>query len=369
MHLPPLDVAVYPVITMSRGRHGGRSSRASSAVSLSSSASSVSSKSGAVTPDISNIQKGIQAAFRSSKVTVQQAGRLKARLHRVYLVKLVDGDALVLKCPPTSSTRMLRHEKYGLETERITLETLHEYTQLPVPHLLSHDSQGATGRTARAALGHPFLLTSYVPGRPLSDLASYLSAEERNVVDRTLGSCVRNLTALSATQFGMTHRVFAKRGSSSWREAFLALLESALRDAEDMLVNVPYDLVRYYVARHSQSLDEVTEPRLVALHVCDPQNVLVDEHTKRVTGLVGFSNVIYGDVLMSGGIADGSDAFFEGYGQRPAQTAGPQARQLMYAIYRATVQIVAHHFRPHLGVDEDQARRSLNMALNGLAAM
>jgi hypothetical protein len=123
--------------------------------------------------------------------------------------------------------------------------------------------------------------------------------------------------------------VFAKKGNSSWREAFLALLESALRDSEDMLVNVPYDSVRYYVGQHSHFLDEVTEPRLVALHACDPQNVLIDEHTKRVTGLVGFSNVIWGDPLMSGGIADGSEAFFEGYGECPSRTGGVKARLLM----------------------------------------
>jgi hypothetical protein len=57
--------------------------------------------------------------------------------------------------------------------------------------------------------------------------------------------------------------------------------------------------------------------------------VLINEHTKEVAGLVGFSDVIWGDPLMSGGIAGGSDAFFEGYGERPLQSAGVQARLLM----------------------------------------
>lgn len=362
MHLPPLDVAVYPVVTMSYGRHRGRSTRASSAVSSSSSASSVSSNTCAVTPDFSRIQKVIRDVFRSSKITVQQANRLQGRLHQVYLTKLDDGSSLMLKCPPTCNTRTLRHEKHSLETERKTLETLREYTQLPVPQIITYDSWGG-------ALGSPFLMMSHIPGRTLSDLSSFLSTSERKVIDRTLGACVRNLTTLSATQFGMTHRVFAKKGSSSWREAFLTLLESALRDAEDMLVTVPYDIVRHYIGRNSHFLDEVTEPRLAALQACDPQNVLIDEHTKRVIGLIGFSNVVWGDPLMSGGIADGSEAFFEGYGECPSRTGGVKARLLMYTTYRATVQIVAHHFRPHLVIDEDQARRSLNLALNGLAEM
>lgn len=96
-----------------------------------------------------------------------------------------------------------------------------------------------------------------------------------------------------------------------------------------MLVTVPYDSVRYYVGKNSHFLDEATQPRLVALNVCEPDNVLINEQTRQVTGLVGFSNVIWGDPLMSGGIADGSDAFFEGLGEHPARTDGIKARILM----------------------------------------
>jgi aminoglycoside phosphotransferase (APT) family kinase protein len=237
-------------------------------------------------------------------------------------MRLADGSSLILKCPPTSNVRLLRHEKHFLETERTTLETLHEYTQLPVPQVIKYDGHGG-------ALGSPYLMTTHLPGRRLSDIASSLTTSERRNIDRTLGSHVGELTALSATQFGMTHRVFAKKGCDTWKEAFLALLEAILRDAEDMLVTIPYDSIRYYIGAKSHFLDEATQPRLVALSVCEPENVLVNEHTKKVTGLVGFSNVIWGDPLMSGGIEGGSDAFFEGLGERPAKTEGIKARLLM----------------------------------------
>jgi hypothetical protein len=127
----------------------------------------------------------------------------------------------------------------------------------------------------------------------------------------------------------MTHRVFGNRGCKSWREAFLALLEAALRDTEDILVTIPYDSIRYYIAKHSNVLDEVTQPKLVALNVCNPDNVLIDQQTKRVSGLVGFSNVIWGDALMSGGFSAGSEAFFEGFGECPARTGSVKIRMLM----------------------------------------
>ncbi|KAF2007722.1 hypothetical protein P154DRAFT_419329 [Amniculicola lignicola CBS 123094] len=358
MHLPPLDVAVYPVVTMGHGRHGGRKSRAQSSISSTSSSSSASS-SQSIQPDFSSIQKVIRNVFRSSKIQVQQIERLRGRIHQVYLSRLADGSSLVLKCPPDNDTRLLRHEKYGLETERTTLETLREYTQLPVPQVIKYDNRGD-------ALGSAFLMMSHVPGRRLSELSPYLSVNERRTIDYTLGAYIRTLTSLSATQFGLTHRVFAGKGSSSWREAFIALLESVLRDAEDMLVTLPYDTIRYYIQQHISCLDEVTEPRLVALHACELDNVMIDVQTKQVTGLVGFSSVVWGDPLLSGGVADGSEAFFEGLGENPVKTGGVKARMLMYATYRSLLEVTAHHYRPRHDMDDLQGRRALTHALNEL---
>jgi aminoglycoside phosphotransferase (APT) family kinase protein len=324
MHLPPLDVAVYPVVTMNHGRHTSRSARASSTVSSISSSSSASSPICAPSADFSGIQRAIQSVFRSSRITVQKADRLPGRLHQVYRAQLADGSIFVLKCPPHVSSRALRHEKHGLETELKTLRYLREYRQgqLPVPEVYQYQEHGGV-------LGSSFLLMSYVPGRRLSEVLPYLSAYERNAIDRALGSYMRTITMLNAQQFGMTHNVFANKGSRSWREAFRALLESALRDCEDMLVTLPYDSIRYYVEQHLYTLDEIQTPCMVAMDMCDPQSVLVDEQTKQITGLVGFSNVIWGDPLMNEAVANGSDAFFEGYGERPPRLAAPHARQLM----------------------------------------
>ncbi|KAF3005148.1 hypothetical protein E8E13_010458 [Curvularia kusanoi] len=136
-----------------------------------------------------------------------------------------------------------------------------------------------------------------------------------------------------------------------------------------MLVTIPYDSIRYYVTRHSRALDEVVEPRLVALDMCSPDNVLIDEHTKCVTGLVGFSNVVWGDALMTGGLADGSEAFFEGFGECPARLGSVKIRMLIYAIYRAILAVAAHHYRPHTSIDELAVRRDLVCAVNELARM
>jgi aminoglycoside phosphotransferase (APT) family kinase protein len=250
---------------------------------------------------------------------------LQSRLYQIYLTKLADETLLILKCPPTSDVRLLRHEKNTLRAETQTLKILRQHTQLPVPQVVECKSNAGQ-------CGLPFLIVTHLPGRKLSELSSELTVTERTTIDRALGTYTRSLTSLSATQFGMAHRVFDGRGHKSWKEAFLTLLEAALRDAEDMLVTIPYDNIRYYITKHSHVLDEVVKPTLVALDVCSPANVLIDEATKRVTGLVGFSNVLWGDALMCGGLANGSDAFFEGFGECPARTAGIRIRMLMYVL-------------------------------------
>ncbi|KAJ4344995.1 hypothetical protein N0V95_006032 [Ascochyta clinopodiicola] len=307
-----------------------------------------------------NTQRLIQAVFQSSKILVKQAERLQSQLQQVYLAKLADDTLLVLKCLPPANMRLLRHEKNTLKTEVKTLEILHECTQLPVPRVIKYDSHGGQ-------FGSPFAVMNHIPGRKLSELSKHLTYTERSAIDRSLGVYVRNLTLLSAAQFGMAHQVFDHKGCRSWREAFLALLEAALRDAEDMLVTIPYDSIRYYISKHSHVLDEVAEPSLVAMNVCKSENVLVDEHTKHVNGLLGFSNVIWGDALMSGGLANGSDAFFEGFGECPMVTGGAGIRTLMYTVYRSILEIAAHHYRPNTSIDELEARRELVRALNDLA--
>lgn len=324
MHLPPLDVAVYPVVTMNHGRQSNRSTQTSSTDSSVSSFSSASSPTRVSPSGIPGIQRAVQSVFRSSKIAVQQAERLPGRLHQVYLAKITDGSTFVLKCPPHASFRMLRHEKHELDTELKTLRHLREYGsgQLPVPEVYDYKEHGGV-------LGSQFLLMTYLPGRKLSEMLPYLSGQERKTIDRTLGSWVRSITALTARQFGMTHDVFADKGSQSWREAFRSLVESALRDCEDLLVTLPYESIRYCIQQHLRALDEVQTPCMVAMGMCDPEKVLVHEQTKQVTGLVGFSKVVWGDPLMDGGIANGSDAFIEGYGQECPRVGAPYVRHLM----------------------------------------
>ncbi|CAI6338930.1 unnamed protein product [Periconia digitata] len=306
------------------------------------------------------MQQLVQDALNTSNLGAQATERVEGQFHHIQLAKLADGDALMIKYPSNHNIRLLRHERQTLEAEYRTTSILREFTQLPVPEIVDYDGHGSV-------FGSPYLLTARTPGQRLSEALPYTSITEKNSIDRMLGSVVCTLASLTSPRFGPIHEVSGGNGSDSWRETFLGMLEAALQDAEDMLITLPYEFLRQRVGQHRSSLDHITVPRLVAFDICDPENVLVDEDTKQITCLMGLSNSIWGDPLMSDVVANGSDDFCRRYEDSFPCEEDAQVRRSIYAVYRAVVQIVAHHYRPYSGIDELEARRSMTHALNELA--
>jgi hypothetical protein len=210
-----------------------------------------------------------------------------------------------------------------LETEGRVLDLIVSNTHVPVPRRLNFDS------SSNNIIRSPYLLRSYIPGTTLADLLPYLSTSERADIDRSVGAYFHSLTQIKLQSFGSTSKVYASQGSETWSQAFRTLLESALRDAEDVLVSIPYDTIRNYAAAHKDALDEILEPSLVPLDAGKPSKILLDERRKYVVGLLGFSNVVWGDPLLAGVFASASEAFWEGFGGTPEDTDGYRIRRLL----------------------------------------
>jgi hypothetical protein len=105
----------------------------------------------------------------------------------------------------------------------------------------------------------------------------------------------------------------------SWREAFTALMEGALRDAEDLRLTLPYASIRPWVYAHAGCLDAVVEPRMCPMRAGTEQTVIVDEHEgKNVVCVVGWGSVVWGDPALGEAFADGvaSEGFWYGFGGR-----------------------------------------------------
>ncbi|KAI1262058.1 hypothetical protein F5Y18DRAFT_186907 [Xylariaceae sp. FL1019] len=398
------------------------------------------------------------------------------RIVRPFKVRLANGKTLLLNLSPPPS-RLLRSEQWPIQSEAVVVDWLskdispreesitqlidkindEEITPLRrssrpgehqsasevsisltlqlvkyLPTLIKHSLTAAEYRT-------PFGLYEPTPGEPVSSLAWPLSDKERMSLDYQKGCLMRRIVEPTSPNgsFGLAVSVLGSppsiddargkareptldlSGTTSWRETFHSLLESILRDGEDLAVTVSYELIRTTFHRFAHLLDAVTTPRLVVFDVDEDDNLLVsrlerrhESHAKeeipkvsmereekeseecliQLTGLRDWSNCIFGDPLFATVFSHPTPEFERGFRRRPGSRRSederdqPQGRRLadviedpdnaanrilLYECYHATVSIVRQFYRP--GIDSSRreivARRRLTAALAKLGRM
>lgn len=234
-------------------------------------------------------------------------------VHLNCLLHLSDGSECVMKCSSGMATRTMRSEYHSLSNESRILSLLNRNTRIPLPRKIKYSSS----QSYSGAIQPPYLLRSYIRGRLLCEAWPSLDFTTRTRIDRSLGTYFLALSSITGRAFGPPHVVHSGSGSRSWRKIFLAMLEAALRDAEDILVSIPYDSIRYHISSRAAVLDSVTVPRLTAIKACLPEKVLVNEDASQITGLLGFGDVVWGDPDMAAILVNPSSHFLEGLGGRP----------------------------------------------------
>ncbi|KAM3421955.1 hypothetical protein BST61_g2332 [Cercospora zeina] len=309
-------------------------------------------------PDRGSIQQIAANALQTRSIVVERIG---GTLFRTFQLQSGPDFFYVLRCGPSLSIRLLRHEEDRLQTEVQTLQALRGRSDILIPRLIEH-------QPTTALIGSPYFISGPLRGVPFSDLEPQLSKHALASIDRSLGSFVRRLTFVCGSQFGLPriHNSTPTSRSCSWSKCFSNMLESILRDAEDALVSLPYDFIRDQIRRHRTSLDQVTQPKLVLLDMVSEGNILVDPRTCTISGLLDWSSAIWGDPFLSDCFYRPSAGFAEGFGKLPNSTTDERIRQYLYILYHALVAIVRQCYRPSEDGDEFKARRNLTTALTQL---
>ncbi|KAF7928876.1 uncharacterized protein EAE97_009718 [Botrytis byssoidea] len=331
------------------------------------------------------------------------------QLPRLYTLNMSNDNKLLLSFAPSLAVRLLRHE------------TTLQYSEATLVHFLDTSSQKSKGVTTNGVedvehdlasikledvipkmLKHssnnremalPYTIFEPTAGKTLSALSVYLSLSDRHLIDKQVGSLTRSLASLTSPNgtFGTAARVLPDpfkqsppsaplgSGSSTWSEAFNTLLESILRDGEDMAVLLPYDVVRSHYQRLSWRMDAVKLPRLVLLDLGE-RNVMIENGIKgsshipteslKVTGLRNWSQGVFGDPLLSNVFENPSEGFMEGWKAGDEDdliedTGNAEVRLLLYRCYRAVLGIVTEYYRPQ----NDSSRRELENRRNLTAAL
>ncbi|KAI9799179.1 MAG: hypothetical protein M1833_004219 [Piccolia ochrophora] len=303
------------------------------------------------------IKRLIRRTFQQEATVHHISAIPSTSLNVSYLITLSDNTKLTLKIPPPSHSRLLRHEAYSLASELAIYQHLQETNpSVVVPKVIASDLSMET-------LGTSFFLTTSVQGHPLCDHYPSFTSSRRRALDRQLGSFVLSTRSLVSSTFGPLYPPFP---TPSWRLAFTSLLESALRDAEDVLLALPYETIRFSVAHHSPTLDAVREARLVLLNLAVDDPGLICDDEGALVGISGATTAIWGDPRLARVFEDPTTAFYEGLGSHVPKDG---VRGLLYTLYRSVVIIVEEYYRPSREKRELEARKKLTSSLTRLAEL
>ncbi|KAK7740589.1 hypothetical protein SLS62_011089 [Diatrype stigma] len=257
-----------------------------------------------------------------------------SRLQRAYRVEVSDGRTLMLTHSPPPTLRLLRSEQWPVVSNFLVVKWLlttvfespaadegasldeaaaanrfggrsgegkqharikpaDSLREIVLPYIPSHIASSASTTDS----GSAFHLFEPAKGVPIASLPRHLTVPERKIVDYQVGRLLRRLSELKSPNgtFGPAVAVIGSRqqkpsqhydtppqasavgagGTGSWTNAFHSLLESILRDGEDMAVTISYAAIRSHFRRLSHLLDAVTISRLVVLDAGEDENVLV----------------------------------------------------------------------------------------------
>ncbi|KAF8423810.1 hypothetical protein EV426DRAFT_666881 [Tirmania nivea] len=297
---------------------------------------------------------------------------------------------LVLKIAPPPNIRLLRYESTPTPLLAIEAYLLDHLTtnqpSLPVPRALAYDD-------TLTLLDSPFLLTTFLPGVPLSYLRSELAEEKVREIDFEVGRLLRGVNEVragigSGGWGGAWGMVSGKPGTGAWVWVW-EFVEGLLRDAEDMKILLPYVEIRRAVrmwggaldgaqidcseavgGEEEDVLDEPPHPHNPKLCILDfsDSSILVDPDTCRITGLLDFERAFWGDPIAQDIFLPGSpgrENVIRGYNsqstlnkQMPGRNSRRRrCRELLYMVLSSTTKIMQWYYRQLRSDREEMVQR------------
>jgi len=269
-----------------------------------------------------------------------------------YEVLMQDGKSYIVKVSPAQSTKLMRYEYEMMKTEVEVLNLLQQVNGIPIPKVIAYDR-------SRQLLQGEFFMMEKLPGQPYNKVKDQLSAEERHTIEIELGQYNSAINEVKGTTFGYFNA--KKNEQSSWRDAFLLMINGVLDDGEDsqLPLSIPYDELRQILNKRSYCLSEVIVPSLVHWDLWDG-NFFV-EHGK-ITGIIDFERALWGDPLIEHYFSNkaNSKSFVEGYGKYEQLTHNERQRLAYYNLYLDLIMYIECAFRGYTNKDHvEWAKRNV----------
>lgn len=247
-----------------------------------------------------------------------------------YGLTLEDGRRGVIKIAPPDSIEIMRYEKDIMVSEVKAMSLL--AGMIPLPKNLAADLEGRL-------IGRPLYIMQWLEGKPLNHCYEELGSEALGRVREEAGRIVKTVSSVKNDAFGMLAGPFF----ATWKEAFSHLFSDVLSDGERKEVDLPYPLLRRVLSEGQESLDAVTEPRLLHWDLWDG-NIFVDAQGQ-ITGIIDFERALYGDPLMEHGFMELHPEFLSGYGKSELEAPKGQVRRRLYNLYLFLIMSIEGYYR------------------------
>ncbi|MFE4452207.1 phosphotransferase family protein [Streptomyces sp. NPDC056796] len=206
----------------------------------------------------------------------------------VTRVTFGDGGQWVVKVPPAHSAG-LSYEQHLLVNE-VTFYDAAAEAGATIPRVVHSELDPGAPTGA-------YIVMTARPGRPWSAIGDGLTPDETRSLRAEFGGIVGRLHRVTGPGFGYPGGALGPL-SATWREAFTAMTDAVLRDAEGYgaRLPLPVDRIREVLAGASDVLDEVTRPALVHFDLWQGNLLVTGEPgARRVGGIIDGERMFWGD--------------------------------------------------------------------------
>ena len=215
---------------------------------------------------------------------------LKAGMfNSAYLIERInEKDKIVLKVSVAPGAPTLSYEKDPMPTEVAVYKMVAEQTNIPTPKLLACDF------SKQHISCNYFFMTAFT-GEPMNKVMKKISKENHEEIKMELGSYFAQLHQIKGSYFGYFTND-EKYQFSSWREAFLHMMQMIIKDGKMHKVKLPYGRIERVLKEKIHYLDQIKQPVLVDYDLWTG-NTFVKKIQDRyvMEGIIDFERAFWGD--------------------------------------------------------------------------
>src|SRR5579859_2471568 len=256
-----------------------------------------------------------------------------------YDIRLADGREVILKIAPPGDAEVMQYEKHIMATEIASMRLVRQNPAIPVPEIYFFDD-------ARDVCDSQYFFMEKIIGDCLEHVKASLPPDTQASLERQVGQIIRAVNTFTGTYFGYDGNPDLR--ASTWKEAFITIVESVLEDGARKNAVYGYDVdeVRAVVMHHASALEEITTPYLVHWDAWDLNFFVRDS---RIVGLIDFERALWADPLIEAhfrslSFGAGVTDTMRGYG-KTSFTAAEEQRCWLYMLHLALVMNTECYYR------------------------